>query len=92
VGVYPERPRHREIGNKKHKIGAGDFMGFVADSEPHCHAQSAPSRTSFIWWAVIAGRPMFAITRASVKRRYRMNGDNAYVDLAALTPVSGCSS
>ena len=75
-----------EIGNKKYKIGAGDFMGFVAGSEPH--AMRNPHQQDLVylvggnrWPTDVCDYPRIG------KRRYRMNGDNAYVDLAALTPV-----
>src|SRR4051812_43609847 len=25
-----------EIGDEKHEVGAGDFMGYIAESLPHC--------------------------------------------------------
>jgi len=75
-----------EIGKKKYKIGAGDFMGFVAASEPH--AMRNPFKPDLVY--LVGGNrwPMDVCDYPRIgKRRYRMNGDNAYVDLAALTPV-----
>lgn len=75
-----------EIGNKKHRIGAGDFMGFVAGSKPH--AMRNPHRADLVylvggnrWPTDVCEYPRIG------KRRYRMNGENAYLDVAALTPV-----
>ena len=75
-----------EIGKKKYKIGAGDFMGFVAVSKPH--AMRNPFKPDLVY--LVGGNrwPLDVCDYPRIgKRRYRMNGDNAYVDLAALTPV-----
>ncbi len=75
-----------EIGNKKSKIGAGDFMGFVAGSEPH--AMRNPFKADLVY--LVGGNrwPMDVCDYPRIgKRRYRENGNNAYLDLAALTPV-----
>jgi len=72
-----------EIGRKKYKIGAGDFMGFVAGSEPH--AMRNPFKTDLVY--LVGGNrwPMDVCDYPRIgKRRYRMNGDNAYIDMAAL--------
>ena len=75
-----------EIGDKKYKIGAGDFMGFVAASEPH--AMRNPFLKDLVY--LVGGNrwPLDVCDYPRIgKRRYRMNGDNAYVDLAALKSV-----
>ena len=75
-----------EIGDKKYKIGAGDFMGFVAASAPH--AMSNPHKQDLVY--LVGGNrwPMDVCDYPRIgKRRYRMNGDNAYLDLAVLTAV-----
>ncbi|HTE16476.1 MAG TPA: cupin domain-containing protein [Burkholderiales bacterium] len=75
-----------EIGGRKYKIGAGDFMGFTAVSKPH--AMTNPHKGDLVY--LVGGN------RSSLdvcdyprigKRRYRMNGENIYLDLAALHPV-----
>ena len=75
-----------EIGGKKYKIGAGDFMGFVAASEPH--AMRNPYQTDLVY--LVGGNrwPLDVCDYPRInKRRYRMNGKNDYVDLAALMPA-----
>ena len=75
-----------EIGNKKFKIGAGDFMGFVMASAPH--AMTNPHRQDLVY--LVGGNrwPMDVCDYPRIgKRRYRMNGENVYLDLAALMPV-----
>ena len=75
-----------EIGGKKYKIGAGDFMGFVASSEPH--AMMNPHNKDLLY--LVGGNrwPLDVCDYPRIgKRRYRMNGENAYLDLAALNPV-----
>ena len=75
-----------EIGNNKYKIGAGDFMGFVAGSEPHAMRNLFKADLVYLvggnrWPLDVCDYPRIS------KRRYRMNGNNVYLDLAALTPV-----
>lgn len=73
-----------EIGARKYKIGAGDFMGFVAGSVPH--AMKNPYKADLVY--LVGGNrwPLDVCDYPRIKkRRYRMNGDNAYVDLKALT-------
>ena len=75
-----------EIGGRKYKIAAADFMGFVAGSKPH--AMRNPFKPDLVY--LVGGNrwPMDVCDYPRIgKRRYRMNGDNAYLDLAALTPV-----
>ncbi len=75
-----------DIGNKKYKISAGDFMGFVAASEPH--AMRNPYQTDLVY--LVGGNrwPLDVCDYPRInKRRYRMNGKNDYVDLAALMPA-----
>lgn len=75
-----------EIGAKKYKIAAGDFMGFVADSEPH--AMTNPHKKDLLY--LVGGNrcPLDVCDYPRInKRRYSENGKNAYVDLAALIPV-----
>ena len=76
-----------EIGGKKSKIGAGDFMGFTAPSLPH--AMRNPHKTDLVY--LVGGNrwPLDVCDYPRIKkRRYRMNGDNTYLDLAALTAVN----
>lgn len=75
-----------EIGNIKHKIGAGDFMGFVAGSKPH--AMHNPFKPDLVY--LVGGNrwPMDVCDYPRIgKRRYRENGRNVYVDLSALKAV-----
>jgi len=64
----------------------GDFMGFVAGSEPH--AMTNPHIKDLLY--LVGGNrcPLDVCDYPRInKRRYRENGKNAYVDLAALIPV-----
>jgi len=75
-----------EIGSRQYKIGAGDFMGFTAPSQPH--AMRNPYKADLVY--LVGGNrwPLDVCDYPRIKkRRYRMNGDNVYLDLAALTPV-----
>jgi uncharacterized cupin superfamily protein len=75
-----------EIGGKRYRINAGDFMGFVAVSQPH--AMRNPHKQDLLY--LVGGNrwPMDVCDYPRInKRRYRMNGENVYVDLAALRPV-----
>ncbi len=75
-----------EIGGKKHKIGAGDFMGFAAGSEPH--GMTNPNKRDLVY--LVGGNrwPLDVCDYPRIgKRRYRMNGDNTYLNLSALTAV-----
>jgi len=68
-----------EIGDEKHEVAPGDFMGFVAGSTPHClHNPNAED----LVYLVGGNRLPFDICdypRVG-KRRYRINGKNVYVD------------
>jgi uncharacterized cupin superfamily protein len=77
-----------EIGDKKFKIGAGDFMGFTAPSAPH--AMRNPYKVDLVY-LVGGNRCLLDVCDYPRigKRRYRMNGDNAYLDLSALSLASG---
>lgn len=75
-----------EIGRKKYKVGAGDFMGFVAGSEPH--AMRNPHKKELVY--LVGGNrcPLDVCDYPRIKkRRYRENGENSYVDLAALSQL-----
>jgi uncharacterized cupin superfamily protein len=76
-----------EIGGKKYKIGAGDFMGFAAPSLPH--GMTNPYKADLVY---LVGGNRCALDVCDYprigKRRYRMNGNNVYLDLAALTAVN----
>ncbi|MDB5925943.1 MAG: hypothetical protein JWN13_4879 [Betaproteobacteria bacterium] len=75
-----------EIGDEKHEVGAGDFMGFVAGSLPHClHNPNAED----LLYLVGGNRLPFDICDypRMVKRRYRVNGKNVYVDMDLLVPA-----
>lgn len=75
-----------EIGGKKYNIGAGDFMGFVAGSEPH--AMRNPYARDLVY--LVGGNrcPLDVCDYPRIgKRRYREHGDNAYLNLSALTAI-----
>jgi uncharacterized cupin superfamily protein len=67
------------IGNERHEVGAGDFMGFVAGSAAHNlynpHAED-------LVYLVGGNRLPFDICDypGIGKRRYRIDGKNVYVD------------
>ena len=68
-----------EIGDKKHEVGAGDFMGFVAGSPAHnLHNPHAEDLVYLVggnrWPFDVCDYPRVG------KRRYRVNGKNVYVD------------
>lgn len=75
-----------EIGGKKYTLHAGDFMGFISGSKPH--AMKNPYKKNLLY--LVGGNrcPLDVCDYPRInKRRYRMNGDNVYVDIAALKPV-----
>lgn len=75
-----------EIGGKRHAVGAGDFMGFVAGSKPH--AMRNPHKADLVY--LVGGNrwPVDVCDYPKIKkRRYRMNGENTYLDLASLSEV-----
>jgi uncharacterized cupin superfamily protein len=72
-----------EIGEEKHEVSAGDFMGFVAGSAPHSlHNPHAEDLVYLVggnrWPFDVCDYPRIG------KRRYRINGKNAYVDADVL--------
>ncbi len=72
-----------EIGGKKFNISAGDFMGFVAGSAPH--GMCNPYVRDLVY--LVGGNrcPLDVCDYPRIgKRRYRENGQNAYLDLADL--------
>jgi len=72
-----------EIGDEKHEVGPGDFMGFVAGSLPHNLHNPHPEDLVYL---VGGNRLPFDVCdypRVG-KRRYRINGKNAYVDAGIL--------
>lgn len=71
------------IGDAEHEVGPGDFMGFVAGSEPHnLHNPHAED----LVYLVGGNRLPFDVCDYPKigKRRYRVNGRNVYVDEALL--------
>lgn len=72
-----------EIGEDKHEVGTGDFLGFVAGSA--AHALHNPYDEDFVY-LVSGNRLQFDVCdypRVG-KRRYRINGKNVYVDADVL--------
>jgi uncharacterized cupin superfamily protein len=72
-----------EIGDEKHEVGPGDFMGFVAGSPAHCLHNPHPENLVYLvggnrWPFDICDYPQIG------KRRYRVNGKNVYVDAGVL--------
>jgi uncharacterized cupin superfamily protein len=72
-----------EIGDEKHEVGAGDFMGFVAGSQAHnLHNPHAEDLVYLVggnrWPFDVCDYPRIG------KRRYRVNGRNVYVDADVL--------
>ncbi len=72
-----------EIGDEKHEVGAGDFLGFVAESVPH--SLHNPNAEDFVY-LVGGNRHAFDVCDYPRigKRRYRINGKNVYVDADVL--------
>ena len=72
-----------EIGEEKHEVGAGDFMGFVAGSVPHCLHN--PHAEDFVYLVGGNRLPFDICDYPRIgKRRYRVNGKNVYVDADVL--------
>lgn len=72
-----------EIGDGKHEVAAGDFMGFTAGSQPHSlHNPNAEDLVYLVggnrWPFDVCDYPRIG------KRRYRINGQSVYVDAAIL--------
>ena len=71
------------IGDQKHEVGPGDFMGFVAGSPAHnLHNPNAEDLVYLVggnrWPFDVCDYPEVG------KRRYRINGKNVYVDADVL--------
>ena len=72
-----------EIGDEKHEVGAGDFLGFVAGSLPH--SLHNPNADDLVYLVGGNRLPFDVCDYPRVgKRRYRVNGKNVYVDAAIL--------
>ena len=68
-----------EIGDEKHEVGPGDFMGFVAGSPPHNLYN--PNAEELVYLVGGNRLPFDVCDYPKVgKRRYRINGKNVYVD------------
>ena len=73
-----------EIGDEKHEVGAGDFMGFVAGSLPHNLFN--PHAEDLVYLVGGNRLPFDVCDYPRIRmRRYRTNGVNEYVSLDALT-------
>lgn len=72
-----------EIGDEKHEVTAGDFIGFVAGSV--AHSLHNPNDEDFVY-LVGGNRAQFDVCDYPRigKRRYRINGKNVYVDADVL--------
>ncbi|HEY0337660.1 MAG TPA: cupin domain-containing protein [Burkholderiales bacterium] len=68
-----------DIADEKHEVGAGDFMGFMAESQPH--SLHNPNAEDLVY-LVGGNRLPFDVCDypRMGKRRYRINGKNVYVD------------
>ena len=71
------------IGDEEHEVSPGDFMGFPAGSAPHNlynpHAEDLVYLVGGNRWPFdVCDYPQIG------KRRYRINGKNAYVDFDVL--------
>lgn len=72
-----------EIGDEKHEVGPGDFMGFVAGSPPH--ALHNPHAEDLVYLVGGNRLPFDVCDYPRIgKRRYRINGKNVYVDARLL--------
>ena len=72
-----------EIGDEKHEVATGDFMGFVAGSQPH--SLHNPNQ-EYLVYLVGGNRWSFDVCDypRMGKRRYRINGKSFYVDADVL--------
>jgi uncharacterized cupin superfamily protein len=72
-----------EIGDEKHEVEAGDFMGFVAGSAAHCLHNAGAEDLVYL---VGGNRLPFDVCDYPRigKRRYRIDGKNVYVDADVL--------
>lgn len=74
-----------EIGDARHEVGAGDFMGFVAGSLPHNLFN--PNAEDLVYLVGGNRLPYDVCDYPRIRmRRYRTNGLNEYVSLDALKP------
>lgn len=72
-----------EIGDDRYAVGPGDFMGFVAGSEPHLLRN--PHEEDLVYLVGGNRLPFDVCDYPRIgKRRYRVNGMNEYVDLDAV--------
>ena len=72
-----------EIGDEKHEVAAGDFMGFVAGSLPH--NLHNPNAEDLVYLVGGNRLPFDVCDYPRIRmRRYRTNGVNEYVSLDAL--------
>jgi uncharacterized cupin superfamily protein len=72
-----------ELGDEKHEVGAGDFMGFVAGSVPH--SLHNPNAEDLVYLVGGNRLPFDVCDYPRIgKRRYRINGKNVYVDAEVL--------
>ena len=73
-----------EIGGQKHEVEAGDFMGFVAGSQPH--NLHNPNAEDFVYLVGGNRLPFDVCDYPRIgKRRYRIDGKNVYVDADVLS-------
>ena len=71
------------IGDEKHEVSAGDFMGFVSGSV--AHSIYNPSADDLVYLVGGNRLPFDICDYPRVgKRRYRINGKNVYVDAELL--------
>ena len=71
------------IGEEKHEVGPGDFMGFAAGSP--AHNLYNPNHEDLVY--LVGGNrwPYDVCDYPNIgKRRYRINGQNVYADAAIL--------
>lgn len=74
-----------ELGDARHEVGAGDFMGFVAGSVPHNLFN--PNAEDLVYLVGGNRLPYDVCDYPHIRmRRYRTNGVNEYVSLDAITP------
>jgi uncharacterized cupin superfamily protein len=76
-----------EIGGRHSVVRTGDFMGFPAGGKPH--GMRNPYKKDLLY---LVGGNRFPFDICDYprinKRRYRVNGENDYLELAALTHVN----
>jgi uncharacterized cupin superfamily protein len=72
-----------DIGDEKFEVGPGDFMGFVAGSLPHLLTN--PHGEDLVYLVGGNRLPYDVCDYPRIrKRRYRVNGQNEYVDWDAV--------